>query len=363
MAVSQKQLEANRNNARRSTGPKTPEGRARSRANALKHGFCSEVVQVPEDAEAVRARAGLYLQSLKPQNYFHAWVVEEVAVLTIRIDRIGRVERRERDRISLRAERFWDDDRRAEAEALGARIADDPAHVGNTLRATLHGCEWLMTRWALLAREADREGGWDASHTAMAFDLLGAPRSFRRGRPGETIGLDGRVEGTPPTPGDLARQQVALLQERMAEVADADQLDRAMAEADLGELAQGGTPELRRLRRYETTLYRRLRWCMDQLQKVPGFLRPHPDLETYLQAGPEVESEPGPEPVPAAPTTEVPAAEAIPPAPDSSVPKPEPAPPGITPVPTPRARRRDPRVLLAEARKEARRAGESRRSA
>jgi hypothetical protein len=49
--VSRKQLEANRANAKLSTGPKSDAGRARSRMNALKHGFSSqEIVLEGEDA-------------------------------------------------------------------------------------------------------------------------------------------------------------------------------------------------------------------------------------------------------------------------------------------------------------------------
>ena len=40
--MSLKQLAANRRNAQKSTGPKTPEGRAVSKMNALKHGILSK---------------------------------------------------------------------------------------------------------------------------------------------------------------------------------------------------------------------------------------------------------------------------------------------------------------------------------
>jgi hypothetical protein len=44
--MSPAQITANRLNARKSTGPKTPAGRAVSRLNALKHGILSKEVLV-----------------------------------------------------------------------------------------------------------------------------------------------------------------------------------------------------------------------------------------------------------------------------------------------------------------------------
>src|ERR1700730_7204350 len=42
--ASQQQIDANRRNAQKSTGPTTPEGRAAVRHNALKHGLTAEVL-------------------------------------------------------------------------------------------------------------------------------------------------------------------------------------------------------------------------------------------------------------------------------------------------------------------------------
>ena len=54
-----KQITANRANAKRSTGPRTEEGKARSRLNSWKHGLTAEeITTAGEDAaqfEAVRA--------------------------------------------------------------------------------------------------------------------------------------------------------------------------------------------------------------------------------------------------------------------------------------------------------------------
>jgi hypothetical protein len=51
-----RQIEANRRNARRSTGPITEEGKQRSRCNAVRHGLPAEtVIGALEDAEDYKA--------------------------------------------------------------------------------------------------------------------------------------------------------------------------------------------------------------------------------------------------------------------------------------------------------------------
>lgn len=59
--ASNRQIEANRRNATRSTGPKTAAGKTRSSHNALRHGLARCVVSDPAEAEnfAVAIASGL----------------------------------------------------------------------------------------------------------------------------------------------------------------------------------------------------------------------------------------------------------------------------------------------------------------
>jgi hypothetical protein len=66
MALSEAQLSANRANAQKSTGPRTPEGKDTSRLNATRHGITQQVMVMP--APQMQA----YLDFNKEQHIAHA---------------------------------------------------------------------------------------------------------------------------------------------------------------------------------------------------------------------------------------------------------------------------------------------------
>jgi hypothetical protein len=83
-----KQLLANRANAKQSTGPRSQEGKTRSRANAWKHGLSAkEIIMVGEkscDFDALRAELW---QQLQPASGLETVLVDGLAVLGWRLRR------------------------------------------------------------------------------------------------------------------------------------------------------------------------------------------------------------------------------------------------------------------------------------
>ncbi len=292
MIVSQRRIEANRRNSQLSSGPKTEEGKLKSRANALKHGLCASVV-VAEDMALVQQRSIEFFETFKPQNEVHVWMIDQAALCSIKIERSQRIERRVRDKIALRAELMWDHDRRFEVEVTARSLAKDPAATVEALRGTLHGCEWLIARWALLAHAADiQPEGWTDDQKRLAFDLLATPHGFRDGRqPCVEIDDEGRVIEGAGDPAGFARRQIAGLKEERDIASNVDEVERALAMTDL---TNEGSPELRRLRRYESKLHSTLRWSLKQAEIQSPYRCADPSLRPHWVADPEPELKPEP---------------------------------------------------------------------
>ncbi|MGD0043580.1 MAG: hypothetical protein ABSE84_24765 [Isosphaeraceae bacterium] len=85
------QIEANRVNAQKSTGPRTLEGKARARLNALKHGMSARTVLPHEDPKQLEDRIQQFITDMQPRNALERDLVCQAARLSWEIERAERV--------------------------------------------------------------------------------------------------------------------------------------------------------------------------------------------------------------------------------------------------------------------------------
>ena len=91
--TSEKQARANRHNALKSTGPRTPEGKEAVRHNAVKHGLLAEEVLLPEEDEAAFKDLDERLRNeLEPVGELENMLVDLIVAARWRLRRLGRVE-------------------------------------------------------------------------------------------------------------------------------------------------------------------------------------------------------------------------------------------------------------------------------
>ena len=95
--TSQKQIDANRRNALKSTGPRTESGKAAAKRNALKHGILSEEVvlcglhtqESQTDFDALRQR---FWDELAPVGPMEEMLVDRIVTISWRMRRAARAE-------------------------------------------------------------------------------------------------------------------------------------------------------------------------------------------------------------------------------------------------------------------------------
>ena len=120
MPASEAQILANRRNAERSTGPKTVEGKERSRANALKHGLTGAGVALTiEDAAEVERTYSAFEADFRPTDEMGRILIRRAATCAVRMERSVLQETAALNERVLQAQ--------AEAEANG----EDPVEAGH----------------------------------------------------------------------------------------------------------------------------------------------------------------------------------------------------------------------------------------
>ena len=93
MPLSDARNNANRDNATHSTGPKTEEGKARSRLNGLRHGLTGQTVVLPtEDLKIYMAFTEKLFVSLEPESDLERQLAQSYANEQWRLNRCGSME-------------------------------------------------------------------------------------------------------------------------------------------------------------------------------------------------------------------------------------------------------------------------------
>ena len=88
-----KQIEANRRNALKSTGPTTPEGKQRSRCNAVRHGLTAEtVIAALEDSEDYEAFEAAVISDYDAESAVERELVLRLASVLWRLRRATGIE-------------------------------------------------------------------------------------------------------------------------------------------------------------------------------------------------------------------------------------------------------------------------------
>ncbi len=142
-----RQLQANRENAKNSTGPRTPEGKARSSKNALKHGLLAADSVIPgEDPADFDRHLTLYEDTYVPKNCIEREIVRQIADAAWRMQRLSRIEtttitvamaRRRKHRVTYGQESGLEG-HEADLELLGASMLDDTKLLNNLGRYDAH---------------------------------------------------------------------------------------------------------------------------------------------------------------------------------------------------------------------------------
>ncbi len=320
-ALSDAKLAANRTNALKSTGPKTPEGKARSRANAYRHGMAGDgVVLVDEDRISVAQMTAELVDDLRPRGRMARLLVRQIAVMAVRLEHCREHAEAATDHRVRHAVEAFEESRLAKIDKAIDWIMHEPATNARILRQTPEGVARMIKCWRALERElipeedrvADqlqaehpamidarrrldpRVGYWDFNLLWHAEALMGRrseeiPTSRLRVLTNVVMNetIPERIEWAKGEVHKIILEQIAELQTRL-ESFDTTILDLDRAEAPRRALFDTG-PEATLARRYEANAERILFRSLQELKELPN-TQPNP-LED-LSADPTVEEDP-----------------------------------------------------------------------
>ena len=322
------QIEANRRNAQKSTGPKTERGKARARRNAITHGMTARTIMpvLPqEDPKELEDRTQQAIAAMKPRNPLELDLVCRAVRLSGELDRAERVATTHLAHRVRMAVRSGTDTVSAEelsrVHDLGSKLffqatigpgyssasADDyPAVIVRRLEESTEGCRWLLARWAEILNLLDREAAWgdpeivrfvgllgkrgieahfdpELNSLFHAFDAMGhrcGHKFWNERRDGLPLGYIGGFQFVPyreiaPPPSDktaalilicsVIERHVGRLEELLAEH---EEIEAAEAAERYDRAALDCSPAFERHRRYQSARHRELMRTLEEFRKL-----------------------------------------------------------------------------------------------
>ncbi len=278
--VSLKKIEANRSNALRSTGPKSPEGKGKVRWNALKHGLLSSEVVIPvgegKERRGKLARLLAHLrEDLRPQGTLEEMLVEKIAVGYWRLRRLLRCETGE-IRVGLEgvssSERHW----QATQAAIAAKnLKVEPAAARARLTQSSTGLAYLIGVVEQVRKEVEQLGYLSKEACRRLVDHFGkgdeelAARCLRLSPPQKDADgpdLPGEPQGATANAlvDALEQEQIKLQRQR----ADRQWNERLEQESHVAALSVPSKDAAQTILRYEATIQRELHRTIQQLTRL-----------------------------------------------------------------------------------------------
>ncbi len=148
------QIEANRRNAQKSSGPKTEKGKARVRYNAFTHGMTARTIMpglTHEDPDQLREKTLRLINDLQPSNEAELDQVRQAARLTLAIERADRFEMAHMNqRIRAAA--------RERVQAVNPRLLEEIQELGRRLLYIAAAEEGQVPQAAALVRRPAAAG-------------------------------------------------------------------------------------------------------------------------------------------------------------------------------------------------------------
>ncbi len=299
MPSSPAQIAANRRNSQLSTGPKSSEGKERSRRNALKHGLTGEGVALPdEDAAEVASRFQALEAELQPTGVSSRLLLRRFAYLSVRLERCERLDTAIYSKRIRHADEEYLDQRLSTIEQIASKLASDPMTVSRRLQTSPEGIDFLIGQWAELRDDLmnrQREV-WSLNHWSRMERLLGIPEAhyrvtrlsaltqalagfFENINPSEIAELNDfeRVEWARSELAKVIDREVARLHEVKASLHPEwiDQDRREAASRSLFDLQHG----MNQVRKYEAATERSMYKALKEFRELESTLKANGQLD------------------------------------------------------------------------------------